>query len=92
MTIDAWLQAAIADIERRGLPELKPLLETLARATTMLRAADFNHHATGSVQSPVTSHQSSATSHQSAVGSDQSSGGDRQSSVGGPQPGSGRTS
>ena len=27
MTIDAWLQAAIADAERRGLPELKPLLE-----------------------------------------------------------------
>lgn len=48
MTIDAWLQAAIADAERRGLPELKPLLETLARATTTLRAADFNDHAQGS--------------------------------------------
>jgi hypothetical protein len=31
MTIDAWLKAAIADAERRGLPELKPVLETLAR-------------------------------------------------------------
>jgi hypothetical protein len=61
MTIDAWLQAAIADVERRGLPELKPLLETLARATTMLRAADFNHHATGSRQSPVTSRQSQSS-------------------------------
>jgi len=50
MTIDAWLQAAIADAERRGLPELKPILETLARATTALRAADFNSHAQGSRQ------------------------------------------
>jgi hypothetical protein len=45
MTIDAWLAAAIADAERRGLPELKPILETLARATAALRAADFNDHA-----------------------------------------------
>ena len=41
MTMDAWLQAALADAERRGLPDLKPLLEGLARATEMLRAADF---------------------------------------------------
>jgi len=47
MTIDAWLTAAIADAERRGLPELKPILETLARATRALRAADFNDHANG---------------------------------------------
>jgi hypothetical protein len=45
MTIEAWLQAAIADAEKRGLPELKPILETLARATKALRAADFNDHA-----------------------------------------------
>ena len=45
MTIDAWLHAAIADAEKRGLPELKPLLETLARATSALRAADYNDHA-----------------------------------------------
>jgi hypothetical protein len=38
--IDDWLTAAIADAERRGLPELKPLLETLARSTVALRAAD----------------------------------------------------
>jgi hypothetical protein len=57
MTIDAWLQAAIADAERRGIPELKPILETLARATTALRAADFNGHAQGSRQSSVSSHQ-----------------------------------
>ena len=47
MTIESWLQAAIADAERRGLPELKPLLETLARATKALRAADFNDDASG---------------------------------------------
>jgi hypothetical protein len=47
MTIDAWLQAAVADAERRGLPELKPILEALARATTSLRAADFNDRAQG---------------------------------------------
>ncbi len=45
MTIDAWLQAAIADAERRGLPGLKPLLEALARTTQGLRAADFNDRA-----------------------------------------------
>jgi hypothetical protein len=42
MTIDAWLSAAIADAERRGLPELKPLLESLAAATRALRAAGFS--------------------------------------------------
>ena len=47
MTIDAWLQAAIADADRRGLPELKPLLEALAKSTQLLRAADFNDNAAG---------------------------------------------
>ena len=42
MTIDAWLEMAIADAERRGLPELKPMLETLARATRALREARFD--------------------------------------------------
>jgi hypothetical protein len=42
MTIDTWLQNAIADAERRGLPELKPILETLAKAVSAVRAADFN--------------------------------------------------
>ena len=45
MTIDTWLQAAIADAERRGIPELKPILEALARSTRALRAADFNDNA-----------------------------------------------
>jgi hypothetical protein len=42
MTIETWLAAAIADAERRGLPELKPLLESLAQALRVLREADFN--------------------------------------------------
>jgi hypothetical protein len=41
MTVDDWLKAAVADAERRGLPELKPLLEALARATKALRDTDF---------------------------------------------------
>lgn len=45
MGIEAWLQAAIADAERRGLPELTPLLRALARATEALRSADFDDHA-----------------------------------------------
>jgi hypothetical protein len=49
MTIESWLQAAIADAEKRGLPALKPLLEGLAQATRMLRRADFNDDATGRV-------------------------------------------
>jgi hypothetical protein len=47
MTIESWLQAAIADAEKRGLPELKPLLEGLARSTRTLRDADFNDDAAG---------------------------------------------
>ena len=40
MQISDWLRAACADADARGLPELKPLLETLARATARLREAD----------------------------------------------------
>jgi hypothetical protein len=39
MTIESWLAAASADADRRGLPELKPLLETLAASTANLRRA-----------------------------------------------------
>ncbi len=35
--VSAWLQSAMADAERRGLPELKPLLEGLAQSLTALR-------------------------------------------------------
>ena len=45
MTVDAWLTSACADAERRGMPELKPLLESLARAMQALRDSDdaFGH-------------------------------------------------
>ena len=47
MDIAAWLARATADADARGLPELKPLLETLARSTQALRDADgeFRHPA-----------------------------------------------
>ncbi len=45
MSIDAWLKAAIADAERRGLPELRTLLEALAQSTAALRAANFGGQA-----------------------------------------------
>ena len=67
MTIDAWLQAAIADAERRGLPDLKPVLETLAKATTALRAADFKQSAVESRQSAVESRKSPVESPTSAA-------------------------
>ena len=41
MTIDAWVAAATADAERRGLPDLRPLIEAFAQATRALRAADL---------------------------------------------------
>lgn len=40
MDIDAWLAAAVSDARRRGLEPLIPFLETLARSTRALRAAD----------------------------------------------------
>lgn len=47
MTIKTWLDTAGQDAERRGLPALRQLLETLARATSALRNADWNVDATG---------------------------------------------
>jgi hypothetical protein len=40
MRVRDWLKDACADAEARGLPDLKPLLETLARSTETLRDAD----------------------------------------------------
>jgi hypothetical protein len=47
MDVPGWLTRSIADAERRGLPQLTPLLETLATSTAALRAADaeFGHPA-----------------------------------------------
>ena len=47
MTLEDWLKAAIADAERRQLPELKPLLEALAQSTKALRNARFGGQANG---------------------------------------------
>jgi hypothetical protein len=44
MEIAAWLARATADADLRGLPDLKPLLETLARSTRALRDADGQFH------------------------------------------------
>ena len=48
MDVANWLARASADAEARGLPQLKALLETLARSTQALRDADaeFGHPAT----------------------------------------------
>jgi hypothetical protein len=45
MTTEDWLAWAVADAERRGLPELMPLIESLAAAQRTLRAADWNEDA-----------------------------------------------
>jgi hypothetical protein len=45
MTLEAWLEWALSDADRRNLPELRPLLESLARVTDVLRRADFNDRA-----------------------------------------------
>ena len=42
MTVAEWLALAKADAEKRGLPDLIPALDGLAKATTQLRAADWN--------------------------------------------------
>jgi len=52
MTIKVWLENAVQDAERRGLPALRPLLEALARATSALRTADWNADATGELDEP----------------------------------------
>ena len=42
MTVDEWLEWAVADAERRNLSGLKPLLEAFARSLRALRDAEFN--------------------------------------------------
>jgi hypothetical protein len=43
--VQRWLESAIADALKRGLPELRPMLETLADATRQLRRAPWNERA-----------------------------------------------
>jgi len=42
MTVEDWLASSCDDADRRGLPELKPLLSALAKATLALRAVDWD--------------------------------------------------
>jgi hypothetical protein len=53
VTVEAWLRAAAADAGRRGLHELTPLLESLARSMTALRSFEFSGEPTGR-QPPAT--------------------------------------
>jgi hypothetical protein len=46
MTVAEWLALAKADAGKRGLPDLIPALEGLAKATEQLRAADWNDPST----------------------------------------------
>ena len=41
VAVEAWLRASVEDAGRRGLPELAPLLEGLAKSTLALREADW---------------------------------------------------
>jgi hypothetical protein len=52
MTVMLWLDYAMQDADRRSLTALKPLLETLARATSSLRMADWNSDATDEGDEP----------------------------------------
>jgi hypothetical protein len=61
MTIESWLKAALADADGRGLPELKPILEALARSTQALRAADFNDDASGTSSAAASQQPAGAT-------------------------------
>jgi hypothetical protein len=54
VTIQTWLDNAVQDAERRGLPALRPMLEALARATSALRNADWNPDASGVADRPPT--------------------------------------
>jgi hypothetical protein len=55
MTIELWMEAAIADAERRGLTDLKPLIESLAQSIRALREAEFNEEASGAHTGAATS-------------------------------------
>ena len=50
---ETWLRAACEDAEKRGLPQLKPLLEGLARSTAALREADRAVRVTGLVPGTI---------------------------------------
>ena len=45
MNLEAWRAFTQADADRRGLSDLKPLLDMLMEATATLRRADWNDEA-----------------------------------------------
>lgn len=53
LTLKAWLDWAKADAVTRGLTSLPAILETLAKATRTLRAADWNEAADQDVSAGV---------------------------------------
>jgi hypothetical protein len=53
MTIEQWMDLAAADVERRGIPEMVPLLRTLAQATRALRDGEFIGSAVGTAAGPA---------------------------------------
>jgi hypothetical protein len=44
-TPEAWLQSAVTDATRHGGDAVRPVLEALAKALTVLREAEWNAHA-----------------------------------------------
>lgn len=50
--VRAWLEAAVAEAKRRGLPDLAPMLETLAASTDALREADERHRQRAAPEGP----------------------------------------
>jgi hypothetical protein len=46
-SVAAWMRRSADDARHRGLPELVPLIESLGRAVTSLREADWNDNARG---------------------------------------------
>lgn len=45
MSVQNWLTQALADLDARGLPEVRPLIEGLAQSLARLREADWNEAA-----------------------------------------------
>jgi hypothetical protein len=59
--LEAWLAAACADAERRGLGELKPLLESMAKSSGALRDADAQLDAIDRAEAEAEIHDAAGT-------------------------------
>jgi hypothetical protein len=51
-SIESWRDWAKADAERRGLPQLGPLIDGLSATVARLRAGDWNHDASRGTERP----------------------------------------